>query len=422
LEVPFRRAGPEEPAGACEEVEEMKDMVILAYSGGLDTSVAIRWLQEKYDMEVVALVADVGQPEDMEALRRKALDIGAVDAVALDLKEIFAEEYVLPALKANAMYEGKYPLATSLARPLIASSLVEEAERRGAAAVAHGCTGKGNDQVRFDLTVMALAPRLKIIAPLREWNMSREEEIAYAEKNGIPVPATVQSPYSVDENLWGRSCEAGVLEDPSVEPPEDAFAWTAPPDRAPDEPRYLRITFREGKPVALDGEEYPLVELIREVNRLGGEHGVGRVDMIENRLVGIKSREIYEAPAAVILVEAHRALESLTLTRETLHFKPRLEEKFAEMVYYGLWWEPLREAISAAVEHTQKRVSGEVTVKLYKGTCTVTGRESPYSLYDYSLATYDRADAFSHRSSEGFIELWGLPLKVWAVKGKREER
>lgn len=397
----------------------MKDTVILAYSGGLDTSVAIRWLQENYDLEVVALAADLGQPGDLEALREKALSLGAMDAVTLDLKEVFAERYVLPALKANALYEGRYPLATSLARPLIASALVEEARRRGAKAVAHGCTGKGNDQVRFDLTFMALGPDLRIIAPLREWNMSREEEIEYAQRHGIPVPVTQETPYSVDENLWGRSCEAGVLEDPGVEPPEDAYQWTVSPEEAPDEPAYLTIGFREGRPVSLQGEEMGLVDLILELNRVGGSHGVGRIDMIENRLVGIKSREVYEAPAATILIEAHRALEALTLTRETQHFKPLLESKLAELIYYGLWHDPLRSALCAAVEETQRAVTGEVRVKLYRGTCTVVGRESPYSLYEYSLATYDRADLFDHASSRGFVELWGIPLRVWGRKQGR---
>jgi argininosuccinate synthase len=399
----------------------MKEMVVLAYSGGLDTSVAIKWLEERYGMQVVALAADLGQPGDLEAIRRKALQVGAVDAVNLDLKETFAEEFVLPALQANALYEGKYPLATSLARPLIASAMVEEARRRGATAVAHGCTGKGNDQVRFDLTTMALGPDLKIIAPLREWNMSREEEMEYAARHNIPVPVTAESPYSVDENLWGRSCEAGVLENPMVEPPEDAYQWTVSPSQAPDTPQYLEIGFSSGRPVSLDGSEMGLVELIKRLNELGGEHGVGRIDMIENRLVGIKSREIYEAPAATILIEAHRALEALALTRETLHFKPMLEAKFSELVYYGLWYDPLCAAIRSAVEVIQEKVSGRVRVKLFKGQCVVVGRESEYSLYDYSLATYDRADAFSHRSSEGFIELWGLPLKVWGMKqGKRQ--
>jgi argininosuccinate synthase len=399
-----------------QERMKMKDEVILAYSGGLDTSVAIKWLEERYGMQVVALAADLGQPGDMEAIRLKALQVGAVDAVTLDLKERFAEEFVLPALQANALYEGKYPLATSLARPLIAAAMVEEARSRGASAVAHGCTGKGNDQVRFDLTTMALGPDLRIIAPLREWNMSREDEIAYAQEHDIPVPVTVESPYSVDENLWGRSCEAGVLEDPMVEPRDDAYEWTVAPAHSPDEPLYIDISFAGGRPTALDGEAMGLVELIAMINELGGKYGVGRIDMVENRLVGIKSREIYEAPAATILIEAHRALESLTLTRETLHFKPLLEMKFAELVYYGLWYDPLRAALVAAITSTQEKVSGEVRVKLFKGTCAVVGRQSEYSLYDYSLATYDRADEFSHRSSEGFIELWGLPLKVWGIK------
>jgi argininosuccinate synthase len=394
----------------------MKEKVILAYSGGLDTSVAIKWLEDRYGMQVVALAADLGQPGDMEAIRQKALQVGAADAVTLDLKERFAEEFVLPALQANALYEGKYPLATSLARPLIASAMVEEAKKRGASAVAHGCTGKGNDQVRFDLATMALGPELRIIAPLREWSMSREDEIAYAREHGIPVPVTVESPYSVDENLWGRSCEAGVLEDPMVEPRDDAYEWTVSPERAPDESLYVEISFTAGRPVALDGEEMRPASLIARLNELGGKCGVGRIDMVENRLVGIKSREIYEAPAAAILIEAHRALESLTLTRETMHFKPQLEAKLAELVYYGLWYDPLRAALAAAIASTQEKVSGEVKVKLYKGACTVVGRKSVYSLYDYSLATYDRADRFSHRSSEGFIELWGLPLKVWGIR------
>ncbi|MFW6113938.1 MAG: argininosuccinate synthase [Actinomycetota bacterium] len=398
----------------------MNEKVILAYSGGLDTSVAIKWLQERYDMDVVALAADLGQPGDLEAIRQKALDTGAVDAVNMDLKATFAEEYVLPALKANALYEGKYPLATSLARPLIAAALVEEAKRRGASAVAHGCTGKGNDQVRFDLATMALGPELKIIAPLREWSMSREEEMEYAEKHGIPVPASVESPYSVDENLWGRSCEAGILEDPMAEAPEDAYEWTVSPREAPEEAEYMEIAFSSGRPVSLDGEELEMVEIVERLNGMGGRHGIGRIDMIENRLVGIKSREIYEAPAAAILIEAHRALESLTLTRETLHFKPVLEMKLSELIYYGLWYEPLCAALISAVEATQEKVSGSVRLSLYRGTCTVVGRESESSLYDYSLATYDRADTFSHRSSEGFIELWGLPLKVWGIRQGRK--
>ncbi len=391
----------------------MKGKVILAYSGGLDTSVAIKWLQDKYDLEVIAVLAGLGQPGDLESAKERALAIGAIDASIYDARKIFARDYVLPALKANALYEGRYPLATALARPLIATLLVEEARRRGAVAIAHGCTGKGNDQVRFDVTIMALAPELKIIAPLREWTMSREEELDYAEKHGIPVPVTKQSPYSTDENLWGRSCEAGVLEDPDVEPPEDAYEWTTSPLKAPEEPRYLEIAFEAGKPVALDGKALGIQELVAALNEAGGAHGVGRLDMVENRLVGIKSREIYEAPAASILIEAHKALEALTLTREVLHFKPLMEQKFAQLVYYGLWYDPLRAALTAFMDETQKRVTGKVRVKLFKGSCVVVGRQSEFSLYDYSLATYDRSDEFHHRASEGFVELWGLPLKVW---------
>lgn len=396
----------------------MKEKAILAYSGGLDTSCAIKWLQDSYDVEVVAVMAGLGQPGDLEAVKDRALQIGALDASIYDARDIFAQDYVLPALKANALYEGKYPLATALARPLIATLLVEEAKRHGATAIAHGCTGKGNDQVRFDVTIMALAPELRIIAPLREWTMSREEELDYAEQHGIPVPVTKKSPYSTDENLWGRSCEAGVLEDPFMEPPEDAYEWTTSPLAAPDEPLYLEIGFESGIPVSINGESLGFLELVAKLNENGGAHGVGRLDMIENRLVGIKSREIYEAPAACILIEAHRALEALTLTREVLHFKPLLEQKFAELVYYGLWYDPLRTAISSFVDATQERVSGTVRIKLYKGSCTVVGRGSPNSLYDYALATYDKSDQFHHRSSEGFIELWGLPLKVWGSSGR----
>jgi argininosuccinate synthase len=398
----------------------MKEKVILAYSGGLDTSVAIKWLEERYQMQVVALAADVGQPGDMELIRAKALDIGAVESIVLDLRDRFAEEFILPALKANALYEGKYPLATALARPLIASAMVDEARKRGASAVAHGCTGKGNDQVRFDVTTMALGPDLKIIAPLREWKMSREDEIQYAEDHDIPVPVTRASPYSIDENLWGRSCEAGVLEDPMAEPPEDAFEWTVSALEAPNKASYVEIDFVAGRPVKLDGEEMGLVELIERLNQQGAANAIGRLDVIENRLVGIKSREVYEAPAATILIEAHRALEQMVLTRETMHFKPALENKFADLVYYGLWYDPLRSALQAAIDVTQDNVSGKVRLKLMKGSCTVVGRESDHALYDYSLATYDRADAFDHDASKGFIELWGLPLKV--LGSKRSDR
>ncbi|MDI6892787.1 MAG: argininosuccinate synthase [Actinomycetota bacterium] len=398
-----------------------KEKVVLAYSGGLDTSVAIKWLQEKYNLDVIALVVNLGQPADIEAVRDKALAIGAVESYMVDARKEFAEEFVLPALKANAVYEGKYPLATALARPLIAKYLVEQAGRSGAKTVAHGCTGKGNDQVRFEISVAALNPSLKVIAPIREWGVSREEAIKYARKHGIPIPATKTSPYSVDENLWGRSCECGVLEDPWVEPPGDAFSWTKDISRVPDEPEYIEIDFRVGKPVAIDDKKKRLVELISYLNRAGGKHGIGRVDMLENRLVGIKSREIYECPAAIILLLAHRELEALTLERDLIHYKAGLEQKYAEIIYYGQWYSPLREALDAFIDKTQGSVSGTVRMKLFKGNAIVVGRKSEKSLYDYSLATYEAADAFSHESAGGFIELFSLPIKVWAKKQRKQK-
>lgn len=398
-----------------------KEKVVLAYSGGLDTSVAIKWLQEKYNLDVIALVVNLGQPADIEAVRDKALAIGAVESYMVDAQKEFAEEFVFPALKANAVYEGKYPLATALARPLIAKHLVEQAGRSGAKTVAHGCTGKGNDQVRFEISVAALNPSLKVIAPIREWGVSREEAIKYARKHGIPIPATKTSPYSVDENLWGRSCECGVLEDPWVEPPGDAFSWTKDISRVPDEPEYIEIDFRVGKPVAIDDKKKRLVELISYLNRAGGKHGIGRVDMLENRLVGIKSREIYECPAAIILLLAHRELEALTLERDLIHYKAGLEQKYAEIIYYGQWYSPLREALDAFIDKTQGSVSGTVRMKLFKGNAIVVGRKSEKSLYDYSLATYEAADAFSHESAGGFIELFSLPIKVWAKKQRKQK-
>ncbi|MGB9867142.1 MAG: argininosuccinate synthase [Bacillota bacterium] len=390
--------------------------VVLAYSGGLDTSVAIKWLQEKYDAEVICLTGDVGQNKDLEFIKNKALKVGASKAYVMDLRAEFAEEYVLPALKANALYEDVYMLSAALSRPLISKKLVEVAHKEGAWAVAHGCTGKGNDQVRFDVSVSALDPQLKVIAPVREWPMSREEEIEYAQRNGIPVPVGKQNPYSIDQNLWGRSIECGVLENAWVEPPEDAFEWTVSPDRAPDEPAYVEIGFDKGKPVSLNGEDMPLVELIQRLNKLAGEHGVGRVDHVENRLVGIKSREVYEGPAATVLITAHKELEYFTLPREVCHYKSQLvDRKFAELAYFGLWFSPLREALEAFIENTQKWVTGVVRVKLFKGNCIVVGRKSPRSMYVFDLATYDRADKFDHKASKGFIDIWGLPTKVFAT-------
>jgi argininosuccinate synthase len=390
--------------------------VVLAYSGGLDTSVAVRWLMDNYELEVVTLTADLGGGTDLEAARQKALQSGAVDAYVIDAREQFVQDFVLPALQADALYEGEYPLATALARPLIAQLMVDVARRTGASLIAHGCTGKGNDQVRFDVATTALAPDLKVIAPIREWRMSREQEIEYAKQHGIPVPVDVGSPFSTDENLWGRSCECGVLEDPSQEAPEDAYAWSRNPASAPDDALYVEIGFEEGVPVALDGARIGLLELIETLNSLAGRHGVGRIDMIENRLVGLKSREIYEAPAAVVLHAAHRAVEDLTLAKDSLRFKDILTPIYADLVYNGLWFGALRRDLQAYVTSSQQHVTGSARLKLYKGSCAVVGRESPYSLYDLELATYGGGDQFDYRAAEGFIALWGLPLRTQARK------
>jgi argininosuccinate synthase len=397
----------------------LKEKLVLAYSGGLDTSVAIKWLAEKYDVDVVAVAVDVGEEKNYEEIREKALKIGAVSAYVIDAKEEFAREFVLPALKANALYEGRYPLSAALSRPLIAKKVVEIARSEGAKMVAHGSTGKGNDQVRFEVSFMALAPDLKIVAPVREWGLSREEEIEYARSRGIPVPVKKEKPYSLDVNLWGRSIECGPIEDPEAEPPEDAFLWTVSPLEAPDEPEYVEIEFNEGEPIALNGEKLSLSSLISKLNEIGGRHGVGRIDMVENRLVGIKSREVYEAPAATILITAHKDLEALTLSREILHFKQNyIDTKFAEIVYYGLWFSHLRECLEAFVNEAEKFVSGKVRLKLFKGSCQPVGRSSPYSLYDLSLATYGEGDIFDQKLSEGFVQIWGLPYKIEGRRGK----
>jgi len=408
------------------EKQSETEKIVLAYSGGLDTSVLVSWLAEEKKRAVITLTANLGQPVDMEAIREKALRSGAIAAEVVDVRETFAKEYIVPALWANALYQGSYPLATALARPLIAKLQVDAAHKHGAQYVAHGCTGKGNDQVRFEVAVAALDPSLRVIAPMREWMMTREDEIAYARERDIPIPVTMESPYSVDENLWGRSCECGVLEDPWQEPPEGAYGWTVSPESAPDEPLYLEIGFDGGVPVSLDGNRLGMVELVGELNRKGGDNGVGRIDVIEDRIVGIKSREIYEAPAACILCDAHRDLEQLTLTRDALAGKRPLEQRVSEMAYEGLWFSPLNRAIEAFNKSLEERVTGTVRVKLYKGTATVVGRRSPNSLYDLGLATYDELDVFDHRAAAGFIELWGLPLKVWAeserkTRGEKDE-
>lgn len=401
----------------------MKDKVVLAYSGGLDTSAAIKWMAEKYDVDVIALSVDLGMQRDYESIRQKALKVGAVEAIVADARDTFVRDFVFPALQADAIYEGEYPLATALARPLIARLLVETALREGATAVAHGCTGKGNDQVRFDVSTAALAPRLKVIAPAREWGMTREQTIDYAELHGIPVAVTADNPYSVDENLWGRSVECGILEDPWVEPPEEVYAWTRSPADAPNEPLYVEIGFERGLPVSLDGRELDGVALVDRLNALAGEHGVGRIDHLEDRLVGIKSREIYEAPAATVLLSAHKALELMTLSRDQLRFKQGVALEYADLVYNGLWFSAMRHDLAAYVASTQRHVSGTVRVKLFKGMCTVVGRKSERSLYSYSLATYDAEDEFDQSAAVGFIEIYGLPVKTQArAQGMEGER
>ncbi|MBN1862939.1 MAG: argininosuccinate synthase [Dehalococcoidales bacterium] len=394
----------------------MADKVVLAYSGGLDTSVAIRWLKETYNLEVIAVTADVGNERDFSAIREKALNTGAVKALIIDAKDTFVKDYVFPALRANAIYEGVYPLATALSRPLIAKLLVDVARKEKAAAVAHGCTGKGNDQVRFEVSVAALAPEMKVLAPAREWGMTRQETIDYAQRYGIPVPITAASPYSIDENLWGKSIECGVLEDPWVEPPEDAFTWTKSPEAAPNTPGYIEIGFEQGIPVSLNGQKMDGVSLIRKLNEAAGEHGVGRIDHLESRLVGIKSREIYEAPAALVLLQAHRALEALNLTRDQSRFNDRVAQEYADLVYNGLWFTALRQDLASYVQSAQRSVTGEVRVKLFKGASRIVGRKSPYSLYSHSLATYDEGDEFDQSASPGFIHIWGLPARTQAQR------
>jgi len=389
-----------------------KGKVVLAYSGGLDTSVAIKWLMDQgYD--VVTFTADVGQTVDLEACKERALLIGACNAYVMDLKEEFVHDFVWPALKANAMYQGTYPLTSALSRPLISKYLAKIAEMEGAVAVAHGCTGKGQDQVRIEVCTRALKPDLKVIAPVRDWHFSRDDEIDYAKEHGIPVPVTKKSPYSIDENLWGRSIECGPLEDPWNEPPSDAFTLTVDPWNAPDEVEYVEITFKEGLPVALNGEEMDGVTLIAKLNDIAGKYGVGRIDMIEDRLVGFKSREVYECPAPVVLLQAKKALEKMTLAKDLIATKADLELKYAELAYVGYWFSPLKDALDAFFNQAQKVVNGVVRVRLYKGQSTVVGLKSPNSLYVDDLATYSTGDSFDHSAAVGFINIWGLPVVTW---------
>jgi argininosuccinate synthase len=389
---------------------------VLAYSGGLDTSVAIGWLKDKYGAEVVAMAVDVGQGVDEDLLRARGEACGAAEVVVVDAREEFARDFALPALRANALYMGKYPLVSALSRPLIVRHLVRTAREKGATAVAHGCTGKGNDQVRFEVATAALAPDLTSLAPVRDAGLTRDAAIAYAEERNLPVPVTKTSPYSIDENLWGRTIECGVLEDPWSAPPADGYEWTVAPEVAPDEPDIVTIAFERGMPVSLDGSSSALVELINEVGRRAGAHGVGRIDMIEDRLVGIKSREVYEVPAAVTLIGAHRDLEDLTLERSLGAFKRGIEPVYADLVYNGQWYSPLRLALDAFITESQRPVSGDVRVRLYKGNATVEGRRSPHALYEHGLATYEAGDRFDHDAAAGFVKLWGLPLKVWSER------
>ncbi|MEY3297888.1 MAG: Argininosuccinate synthase [Cyanobacteriota bacterium] len=393
------------------------EKVVLAYSGGVDTTVCIPYLMNEWGVkEVITLAADLGQGDELEPIRLKALTAGVKESLVADLTEEFITDYAFPAIQANALYENRYPLSTALARPLIAKALVEAAERYGADAVAHGCTGKGNDQVRFDVSIAALNPSLKVLAPAREWGMGREETIAYGEKMGLAFPVKKSSPYSIDRNLLGRSIEAGPLEDPMNEPLEEVFLMTQAIENTPDQPEYIEIGFTKGIPTHLNGAALSPVELVTQINEIAGRHGVGRIDMVENRLVGIKSREIYEAPALLVLIDAHRDLESLTLTSDVTQYKRGIEETYSRLVYNGLWYSPLKLALDAFIQQTQERVTGTVRMKLFKGNARVVGRKSDLALYNESLATYSSDDQFDHRAAEGFIYVWGLPTRVWSEK------
>ncbi|ANZ33816.1 argininosuccinate synthase [Staphylococcus carnosus] len=389
----------------------MKEKIVLAYSGGLDTSVAVQWLIDKgYD--VVACCLDVGEGKDLDEVYQKALDMGAIECYIIDATEEFSDEYVSYAIKGNLMYENTYPVVSALSRPLISKKLVEIAEKTDAVGIAHGCTGKGNDQVRFEVAIKALNPELKVFAPVRAWGWSREEEIDYAIQHNIPVPINHDSPYSIDQNLWGRANECGILEDPYAAPPADAFDLTREIEDTPDTPDKIVIHFEKGLPVSIDDKAFPLDELILYLNDLAGKHGIGRIDHVENRLVGIKSREIYETPGAEVILKAHKALETITLTKDVAHFKPVIEKQFAEQTYNGLWFSPLTDSLKLFIDSTQEHVTGDVRVKLFKGNATVNGRRSPYSLYNEKLATYTKEDAFNQEAAVGFIEIYGLPTEV----------
>lgn len=404
-----------------------KDKVVLAYSGGLDTSVCIKWLMEEKGLDVICMVGDVGQErQDLDYVRQKALQVGAIESLAIDMREEFVNDFISKALAANCMYENKYPMVSALSRPVIAKHLVELAHQHGAKYVAHGCTGKGNDQVRFEVAITSLDPDLQVIAPVREWDLyTRNQEMAWAKEHGVPVPTTKASPYSIDDNLWGRAIECGVLEDPWTEPPEDIYTMTRSGYEAPAEGDLVVISFKEGIPCALDGKAMSFHDIILKMNEIAGRNGFGRVDMIENRLVGVKSRECYEVPGALAIIQAHKALEDLCLERDVLHYKPIIEQKWAELVYNGLWFSPLKYALDGFCESTQKLLTGDIRLRFYKGSCVTVGRRSQYSLYDYGLATYDEDDTFDRDAAKGFIDLHGLPARVWARQrrkaGKDEE-
>jgi argininosuccinate synthase len=394
---------------------------VLAYSGGLDTSVLVKWLQEKHNAKVITVTVDVGQQENLKEIEAKAKNLGVLKHFSIDAREEFAAEYVFPAIKANALYEGKYPISTSLSRPLIVAKMVEVAEKEGATGFAHGCTGKGNDQVRFDVTVGSIAPDLKIVAPVREWGMTRDEEIVYAKTNGIPISSAAKK-YSIDQSIWGRSIECGILEDATQEPPEDAFEWTVSPEEAPNTPEYVTIKFEAGVPVGLNGENLSPLALIEKLNAIAGKHGVGRIDHIEDRLVGLKSREVYECPAATVLLEAHKDLEKMVLTRHEVQFKQQVDAQWTFLAYAGLWMDPLREDLDAFINKTQENVTGEVRVKLYKGGLQVVGRQSPMSLYDKNLVNYNIKTTFNQSHSKGFIELWGLQTRMYNILKRKAKK
>jgi argininosuccinate synthase len=399
-----------------------KNKVVLAYSGGLDTSMMLKWIQEEYDMDVISCIIDVGQGKDLKAVEEKAWKLGVLNHYTFDSKEEFTREYVFPAIKANALYMGTYPVSSSISRPLIAKKVVEVAEMEGAQAVAHGCTGKGNDQVRFDLTFKALNPGLKIIAPVREWKFDRHSQIEWAKEHGVPVPVTAESPYSIDQNLWGRSIEGGILEHPDKMAPDDIWEWTVNVEDAPDEPDYVKIGFDKGVPVSIDGEEVGPAELLQKLNEVGGAHGIGRIEHMEDRVVGLKTRETYETPAAEIVLNAHKDLEKMVLTRHQKMFKFQVENTWATIVYQGLWVDPFKRDLDAFIDSTQENVTGEVTMKLFKGSAKPVARESPLSLYDYNLASFDINTHYDQGDAVGFINLWGLPsVSAWNLKRKIAE-